>query len=83
MVDWKLYIDSPQKRALDRCGGTFDDGEGWGDGCYGWGAVGAGNGSGDGNVDGYGNGEYAADGWGGGDGKYFVGHGSGGSAKRW
>ena len=32
MVDWKFYIDSPQKRALDLCGGNFEDGDGYGDG---------------------------------------------------
>ena len=41
MVDWKLYIDSPQKRALDLCKDTFGErdcfchGDGGGDGCKG------------------------------------------------
>jgi hypothetical protein len=32
MVDWKLYIDSPQKRALYVCRGSLieDDGDGAG-----------------------------------------------------
>ena len=38
MVDWKLYIDSPQKRVLDLCGGSLDDGGGYGDGVF-FGAV--------------------------------------------
>ena len=28
MVDWKLCIDSPQKRALDLCGGSLTEGDG-------------------------------------------------------
>ena len=32
MVDWKLYIDSPQNCAFEICGGNFDDGDGMGDG---------------------------------------------------
>ena len=51
MVDWKLYIDSPQKRALHLCGGSFDEGKGWGDGWGdGWGGDGwSGDGYGDWN----------------------------------
>ena len=44
MVDWKLYIDSPQQRALKFCGGSLDRGggvgtnvEAGGDDGYGWG----------------------------------------------
>ena len=36
MVDWKIYIDSPQKRALDACWGSLTGGNGRGEG-YGWG----------------------------------------------
>ena len=37
MVDWKLYIDSPQKRALEFCHGSLISGSGWGCGAdYGW-----------------------------------------------
>ena len=48
---WKLYIDSPQKRALDFCGGSLATGKGCG---YGNGCVddGGGHGSGDGGGDG-------------------------------
>ena len=49
MVDWKLYIDSHQKRALDLCGGSLTEG----DGC-GWG-YGYGDGNGDGDSFDYGN----------------------------
>ena len=75
MVDWKLYIDSPQKRVLDSCGGslTEDDGEGAGEeeGYYndvhGWGwGDGWGFADGDGHGDGHG--------WG---------DGNGGSATKW
>ena len=41
---WKLYIDSPQKRALHSCGGSLTEGGGCG---YGWGnGVGEGCGGG-------------------------------------
>ena len=29
MVDWKFYIDSPQQRALDLCGGSLTEGNGY------------------------------------------------------
>ena len=29
MVDWKFYIDSPQKRALHSCYGSLTEGDGW------------------------------------------------------
>ena len=29
---WKFYIDSPQKRAIDECLGSFDEGGGIGNG---------------------------------------------------
>ena len=51
MVDWKLYIDSHQKRALDLCGGSLDDGGGWG---YGGGGSRCGDGYGNGYGGGYG-----------------------------
>jgi hypothetical protein len=57
MVDWKLYIDSPQKSALELCGGSLTQGaDGWGNG-YGCGNIyGIGYGwiDGDGRGDGYG-----------------------------
>ena len=37
MVDWKLYIDSPQKRTLHSCGGSLTEGDGAGYG-YGYGS---------------------------------------------
>ena len=38
MVDWKLYIDSPQKRALDSCRGFLTEDDGFGGGLgYGYG----------------------------------------------
>jgi hypothetical protein len=30
MVDWKIYIDSVQKRALALCEGSLDEGDGFG-----------------------------------------------------
>ena len=78
---WKLYIDSPQKRALHSCCGSLTEGDGWGPGdCYGdlWG---------DGYGDGYGEGDgkgavgesYVGDR---GDG-YGWGNGDGGRANGW
>ena len=32
MVDWKIYIDSPQQRALKACKGSLIDGDGRGRG---------------------------------------------------
>ena len=70
MVDWKLYIDSPQKRALDSCYGSLTKDNGWGHGYgtisgYGWGSgdcygdgYGWGNGYGQGTGDGSGCGDY-------------------------
>jgi hypothetical protein len=59
MVDWKIYIDSPQERALHPCGGSLTEGDGYSDS--------------DGNGDGYGCGSgygySAGDGWG--DGNYW------------
>ena len=52
MVDWKFYIDSPQQRALDLCGGSLTEGDGRGCGnCVGGGVykLGAGYGLGDGS----------------------------------
>ena len=44
MVDWKIYIDSPQQRAIKLCHGSLTEGEGLGDG---WGSdFGAGYGDG-------------------------------------
>ena len=45
MVDWKLYIDSPQQRALDLCRGSLTKGSGYGG--YGY-SDGAGGGRGGG-----------------------------------
>ena len=74
MVDWKLYIDSPQKRALDLCEGSLDVGNGWGDGAD-WGdRWGDGRGSGYRDSFGISNG----DGWGGPDGRR-----DGGSSNKW
>ena len=50
MVDWKLYIDSPQKRALELCSGSMDEGNGWG-----YVGVDVVKGDGTGYGDGYGN----------------------------
>ena len=40
MVDWKICIDSPQKRVIDFCKGSITGGDGYGDGDgenkYGW-----------------------------------------------
>ena len=61
MVDWKLYIDAPQKRALYACEGSLDEGRGYGYG-YGYGngnGTGVGYGFGDGY--GYGNGDGSYD----------------------
>ena len=88
---WKLYIDSPQKRALDLCKDTFGErdcfchGDGGGDGCKGnsllYGA--GGGGCGYGHFNGDGGGANGSDcgygyGWGYGD---FV--GDGWSASGW
>ena len=63
MVDWKFYIDSPQKRVLHLCSGSLDeddgdgDGKGYGKGCGGgWGDGWSGNcvGGGVGGGQGYG-----------------------------
>jgi hypothetical protein len=83
MVDWKLYIDSPQKRALDLCGGSFDKG----DGGASWMISGVGVGSGNG----YGSNRRPGDGFGGGGFDYGWDNtddyewesGSGGSPKLW
>jgi len=45
-MNWKLYVDGPERRALDLCHGSMDEGDGWGSGwAYGGGR---GNGNGDG-----------------------------------
>jgi hypothetical protein len=79
MVDWKLYIDSPQKRALYACGGSLTEGTGDGDG---YGDIG---GDGYGDIGGYGYGWGNGDGYGGGSGAdaYSWGNGGGRSAKIW
>ena len=64
MVDWKFYIDSPQKRALYACEGSLTEGAGRGygiSGGWGWG-----NGDGDcyGNGEGWGYGDLDGDGYG-------------------
>ena len=58
MVDWKIYIDSPQQRALDLCRGSLAEDDGYGTNS-GWGysytaGDGRGNGYGDAVGDGYG-----------------------------
>jgi hypothetical protein len=70
-MSWKLYIDSPQQKALDLCGGSLTEGGGYVNGGVGDG-MGYGNGSGggvDNDCDGNGNGcgrgygGAAGDGW--------------------
>ena len=56
MVDWKLYIDSPQKRALDLCGGSLTEGDGYTDGDGRGGYKGSVRGEGEGCGYGYSNG---------------------------
>lgn len=34
MVDWKICIDSPQKRALDLCFGSLTEGDGFSAGVF-------------------------------------------------
>ena len=56
MVDWKIYIDSPQDLALNLCGGSLTEGDGYGSG---WGcgySLGDGEGLGYGHGRGYGDG---------------------------
>ena len=83
-MSWKLYIDSPQQRALDLCGGSLTEGGGLRGG-YGWGGTGDGWGYGNGRGDGVDN---DCDGWGVGEG-YSEGNdygwvdGDGRSANRW
>jgi len=43
-MNWKLCVTNPQRRALDFCRGSMDEGDGWG------------NAFGDGYGDGYGDG---------------------------
>ena len=64
MVDWKICIDSPQKRALDLCGGSLTGGDGYGDG----GGYSYGDGSGLGYDAGRGDGHGDGHGWANGDG---------------
>ena len=52
-MNWKLCVSDPQGRALARCYGSMDKGDGYGDGC--------GYGYGDGDGGGYGSG-YGLDG---------------------
>jgi hypothetical protein len=80
-MNWKLYIDSLEKIALDFCDGSMDKGGGWGNGC--------GNGYDDGDGDGWGSGWSSfgygrSDGWGSGWGSYGrTGNGDGTSASEW
>ena len=77
MVDWKLYIDSPQKRALDLCFGSLTEGDGYGDG----------DGDGYGDCGGYDDWRSGlvqrVDGAGCGYGWYGYYHGDGGSENEW
>jgi hypothetical protein len=75
VVDWKLYIDSPQKRVLDLCGGSLDDGGGWG--------YGGGNGYGGGYGDGYGDGDGNGDRYSWRNGSGGFGDGDGRSSNKW
>ena len=85
MVDWKIYIDSTQKRALDLCCGSFDKG----DGGASW--MISGTADGGGNDHGYGSNRRPGDGFGGGGFDYGWDNtddyewesGSGGSPKLW
>jgi len=85
-VNWKLYVDSPEKRALDLCRGSMDEGDGrgspysWGPSDDGWGNGDAGYsyGTGCGNGYGYGLGNGNGYGWGAG----FV-NGDGYSSTEW
>ena len=85
MVDWKFYIDSPQKRALYACRGSLTEGDGNGDGydniLVGYGGYdGNGKGAGWGYADGGGSGG-SRDGWGDRSGGYDSGNGR--SAEVW
>jgi hypothetical protein len=68
-VNWKLLVIDPVQRALDLCGGSMDEGDGWGHrtrgGGYGDGE-GWGYGDGEGDGEGYseGTGRRNGDGWG-------------------
>ena len=70
-MNWKLYIDGPEKRALEHCSGSMDEGDG-DDTADGWGC-----GYGDGYGCGYG------DGFGWGDGNGGVIWGDGTSSEEW
>jgi len=73
-VNWKLYIDSREKRALDLCGGSMDEDDGYGFGRS-YGNV-IGEGDGDGYSWGYGRfGGCGGGGWGNWDGDEFDGDG--------
>ena len=80
MVNWKLYIDSPQQRALDACYGSLTKGSGWGCGRGGHGRGFRGD-LGDPWGDGWGDGysRPSANG----DGDYDDGTGDGWSATNW
>ena len=87
MVDWKLCIDSPQKRALDLYGGSLTEGSGY---VNGWAgrvprrrpADGWGDGYGYGDSAGDDDGEGWGDGFGDGDG-YGNCYGDGWSSDEW
>jgi len=82
-MNWKLYIDSPEKRALEHCWGSMDEGDGrgcgWGlGGGSAWGAAAGGWSNGDGRGCGWGLG--GGNGWGYGD---DNGNGDGTSSEEW
>ena len=78
-MNWKLCVTDPQKRALDFCRGSMDEGDGFGAG-YCFNTRGSGYGYGDdyGNGYGYGDGSGNGGGYGDGDG-YGYGYGNGDS----
>jgi hypothetical protein len=75
MVDWKIYIDSPQKQALKLCGGSLTEGDGYGNG-YSYGV-------GDGYSYSYGDSRGGGYGGGGGGGEGYNMYGNGRSVTKW
>jgi hypothetical protein len=79
-MNWRFYIDGPERRALEHCGGSMDKGDGYGFGRS-YGNV-IGEGDGDGYSWGYGRfGGCGGGGWGNWDGDEFDGDGV--SASEW
>jgi hypothetical protein len=92
-VNWRLYVDDPERRALEHCSGSMDEGDGEGGGCgsgNGWGDssdYGDGYGRGDGygwvNGNGRGDGSFPSYGVGDGCSGGGCGGGDGTSASKW